>query len=63
MPELSNWHRGDWKYVTDMVNMQEHLLKMGYATIIRDNNNRFAHCSELTLVRVRCPPEPTTTAT
>lgn len=59
MPELSNWHRGDWKYVTDMVNLQEHLLKMGYATIFRDDNRFCPHCSELTLVRVRCPPEPT----
>lgn len=45
----------NWKYTTDMINMQEHLLKMGYATIIRDDNEVCPHCSELTLMRIRCP--------
>ena len=28
---------------------------MGYVTVNRDNNRRCHHCTELTLVRARCP--------
>lgn len=55
MPELS-WHaKRDWKFASDMINLQEHLLKMGYVTIVRDDNSRCGHCTELTLMRIRCP--------
>ena len=55
MPELS-WHRKHyWKTASDLVNIQESLLKMGYVTVNRDNNRRCHHCTELTLVRARCP--------
>ena len=55
MPELS-WHRKvDWKWSNDMVNLQKHFIKMGYAVVVRDDNRRCHHCTELTLVRMRCP--------
>ncbi len=58
MSELANTENGqrDWKFTTDMINMQDHFLKVGYATVYRDDNEVCPHCSELTLVRVRCPP-------
>jgi len=55
MPELSI-HRRDWKFSTDMINLESKLLQMGYAVMVRDDNRRCRHCTELTLVRVRCPP-------
>jgi len=55
MPELAWHHRRDFKYLTDMIRLQERLLKMGYITVIRDDNRQCGHCSELTLLRVRCP--------
>ena len=58
MPELSRFRREDWKFSTDMINLQSKFLQMGYAVIERDDNRRCAHCTELTLVRVRCPPTP-----
>jgi hypothetical protein len=57
MPELSGHRKINWKFSTDMINLQEHLLKMGYAVINRDDNRRCFHCTELTLVRIRCPEE------
>ena len=36
------------------VKLQEHLLKMGYATIVRDDNPHCPHCTELSLVRIKC---------
>ena len=55
MPELS-WHkRVDWKFSNDMVNLQERFLKMGYVVVVRDDNAMCRHCTELTLVRIRCP--------
>ena len=49
--------RGDFKNAQDMVQLQSHLLKMGYATIINDLNPYCTHCTELTLMRIRCPIE------
>ena len=57
MPELSVNRRIDWKFGTDMINLQSRFLKMGYAVVVRDDNRRCPHCTELTLVRVRCPPD------
>ena len=37
-----------------MIQLQEHLLKMGYVVSIRDDNKRCKHCTELTLLRVQC---------
>ena len=55
MPELS-WHRRvTWKWSNDMVNLQKHFIKMGYAVVVRDDNRQCPHCTELTLVRMRCP--------
>lgn len=48
-------HRKDWKNAKDLIALQMHLLDIGYATVVRDNNKRCPHCVELTLVRVRCP--------
>ena len=36
------------------VKLQEHLLNMGYATIVRDDNPHCPHCTELSLVRIKC---------
>lgn len=47
----------DFKFTTDMINLQTHLLKMGYAVVKRDDNSRCPHCTELTLVRIRCPED------
>ena len=44
----------DWRFPRDMVHLQAHLLRMGYVTVERDDNRRCAHCTELTLVQVRC---------
>lgn len=46
--------RNDFKFSTDMINLQSHFLKMGYAVVARDDNRECAHCTELTLVRIRC---------
>lgn len=50
---LSRTH--DFKFPTDMVRLQLHLLQLGYAVLVRDDNSRCKHCTELTLVRIRCP--------
>jgi hypothetical protein len=47
------WRR-DFKSAQDMVKLQEHLLKTGYAVSVRDDNQRCKHCTELTLVRYQC---------
>jgi hypothetical protein len=44
----------DWKFAKDMVKLQEHLLKAGYAVGFRDDNRACGHCTELTLVRYQC---------
>uniref|UniRef100_A0A6U3RC29 Methyltransferase domain-containing protein n=1 Tax=Ditylum brightwellii TaxID=49249 RepID=A0A6U3RC29_9STRA len=55
MKELAAIKQADWKFPTDMINLQEHFLKMGYAVVIRDDNKYCNHCTELTLVRIKCP--------
>ena len=47
--------REDIKHANDMIQLQTHLLRMGYATVIRDDNRICAHCTELTLIRIKCP--------
>jgi hypothetical protein len=44
--------RSDFKFAVDMVNLQARFLRMGYVVVERDDNK---HCTELTLVRNRCP--------
>jgi hypothetical protein len=56
--EIANSRKYDFKYSTDMVRMQSHLLRMGYATVVNDPNKKCLHCVELTLVRIRCPKDP-----
>jgi hypothetical protein len=56
MKELHWNKRKDYKFSTDMINLQTRLLKMGYAVVVRDDNTHCQHCTELTLVRIRCPP-------
>ena len=55
MSELSHSARVDWKFSNDMVNLQKHFMEMGYAVVVRDDNRMCRHCTELTLVRIRCP--------
>ena len=44
-----------WKSAAHMVGLQERFLKMGYVVAHRDDNQVCWHCTELTLVRARCP--------
>ena len=53
--ELALSNREDLKHANDMIQLQTHLLRMGYATVIRDDNRICAHCTELTLIRIKCP--------
>lgn len=55
MPGLSENSKIDWKFTPDMINLHEHLLKMGYAVLARDDSQGCPHCTRLTLVRIRCP--------
>jgi hypothetical protein len=55
MTDLARSSRYDFKYTNDMINLQSHFLKMGYAVVKRDDNKACKHCTELTLVRIRCP--------
>ena len=41
-----------------LVDLQAHLLKMGYSVVTRDDNKRCGHCTELTLLRTACPSSP-----
>lgn len=43
-----------FKNEIDLVNLQEHLLKMGYVVAVRDDNEMCKHCTELTLLRHKC---------
>ena len=48
---------GDFKSEADLAGFNEYLLRLGYATISRDDNrgpSNCQHCTELTLVRYRC---------
>ena len=42
------------KSPADVVALQRHLLRMGYAVVERDDSRQCPHCTELTLVRTRC---------
>ena len=53
-PFIGGNHRWDFQWARDMVNLQAHLLRMGFVVTERDNNRACAHCTELTLVRSRC---------
>ena len=53
--ELALSIREDLKHANDMIQLQTHLLRMGYATVIRSDNRMCAHCTELTLIRIKCP--------
>jgi len=44
----------DWKNEQDIINFQAHLLRMGYAVAVRDDNQMCRHCTELTLLRYDC---------
>lgn len=45
---------GDFRFVRDMINLEAHFLRMGYVVVERDDNARCLHCTELTLLRVKC---------
>jgi len=60
MKELSAQKKDDFKFSNDMIHLQDRFLKMGYAVVVRDDNRQCRHCTELTLIRIRCPPPPTT---
>eukprot|EP00586_Coscinodiscus_wailesii_P016340 CAMPEP_0172519692 /NCGR_PEP_ID=MMETSP1066-20121228/291567_1 /TAXON_ID=671091 /ORGANISM="Coscinodiscus wailesii, Strain CCMP2513" /LENGTH=258 /DNA_ID=CAMNT_0013302325 /DNA_START=509 /DNA_END=1285 /DNA_ORIENTATION=+ len=54
-PELQTSVTGPFpKSPIDLVNLQVHLLRMGYAVVIRDDNMACPHCTELTLLRIKC---------
>ena len=38
----------------DIVELQAHLLRMGYVVANRDDNAECLHCTELTLLRHKC---------
>mmetsp|Transcript_8003 Transcript_8003/g.11644 ORF Transcript_8003/g.11644 Transcript_8003/m.11644 type:complete len:357 (+) Transcript_8003:34-1104(+) len=42
------------KLPEELVRLQAHLLRMGYAVVVRDDNRACQHCTELTLMRFRC---------
>ena len=44
-----------WKSPIDLLHLQPHLLRVGYVVAVRDNNAACAWCTELTLLRIRCP--------
>jgi hypothetical protein len=45
----------DFRLARDVVQLQAHLLRMGYVVVERDDNMECPHCTELTLIRSRCP--------
>lgn len=56
MKELAHTKYKDNKFSNDMINLQSHFLQMGFAVVIRDDNKCCRHCTELTLIRIKCPP-------
>jgi len=50
----------NFRHATDVVSLQEHLLKIGYIIVVRDDNPFCPHCTELTLVRAKCAPRTPT---
>jgi len=53
----------DFKFARDMVDLQARLLQMGYVVVERDDNPACRHCTELTLLRNRCPGKTSVTLT
>ena len=47
--------KDDFRFSRDLVNLQAHLLRMGYIVVERDDNQACKHCTEVTLIRHRCP--------
>jgi hypothetical protein len=45
----------DFKSPVQVVKLFESLLYMGYVVIERDDNQWCGHCTEITIVRIRCP--------
>lgn len=45
----------EFKHPHHMVDLSAHLMNMGYAVQVRDDNQRCKHCMEVTLTRFRCP--------
>jgi len=56
------WNK-DFKFAIDMVELQARLLQMGYVVVARNDNESCRQCTELTLLRHRCPPKATANAT
>ena len=56
-PHLRNQKKRsqEFRSPVHMVELQQHLLEMGYVVVYRDDNRMCKHCTELTLVRVQCP--------
>ena len=52
--ELAPDRTKDWKTAAHLVLLQAQLTRMGYATVVRDDNAKCRHCTELTLLRVKC---------
>jgi len=55
--------RDDFKFAKDFVDLQARLLQMGYVVVERDDNGACRHCTELTLLRHRCPGNASVTLT
>eukprot|EP00977_Amphora_coffeiformis_P017908 scaffold6007_cov183-Amphora_coffeaeformis.AAC.32 len=47
--------RDYFRFPQHFVDLQAHLLKMGYSVVVRDDNEHCGHCTELTLLRTACP--------
>ena len=58
-PELLGDHPNnrEFKFAEDMIYLNQHFMKMGFVVVARDNNRFCPHCTELTLVRIRCPDD------
>mmetsp|Transcript_8004 Transcript_8004/g.11646 ORF Transcript_8004/g.11646 Transcript_8004/m.11646 type:complete len:358 (+) Transcript_8004:34-1107(+) len=52
-PGQTHW-RQDFKLPEELVRLQAHLLRMGYAVVAHDDNRACPHCTELTLMRFKC---------
>lgn len=51
-PSIS--HDRDLYHLRDILNLEAHFLRMGYIVVARDDNIHCFHCTELTLMRVKC---------
>lgn len=54
MRDLAPTDKRDFKFATDMIQLQSSLLKMGYFTAVNAPNPHCQHCTELTLLRMLC---------